>query len=88
MKFGEWQFCKFYEQCSPLKLHCRRSFFGVLGMPVAALGFTLAWRRPRHVFLLLPWPPYKAQTSSPFFLPLPLFSRRHRRYSSEPASLP
>ena len=85
MKFGEWQFCKFCEQCLLLKLHRQRSFFGVPGMPVATLGFALAQRWPQCVFLLLPWPPYKAQMSSPFFLPLPLFSRRHRRYSGEPA---
>ena len=42
MNFCEWQFCNFYEQCSPPKLHCRRSFGLLLVARVAV--WASRWR--------------------------------------------
>ena len=61
MKFGEWQFCKFDEQCSPLALHRWR----------ASVSFqSRAWPSGRHVgmakasawLLCASWSRYKPAT--------------------------
>ena len=76
MNFGEWQFCNIDEQCSPLLLHAGELRFAssrARGRP----GVALARLRLRRGFLALPWLPYKALESSPFFFSFALFSSRH-----------
>ena len=82
MKFGEWQFCNFDEQCSPLALHRRR----------ASVSFqSRAWPSGRRVgtakasvwLLCASWSCYKPATvavlrflfSSVFQSPPPLLRR-------------
>ena len=60
------------------------TFCSVPDTHVATLGFALARRRPLRVVSLIPWPLYKAQTPSPFFLSLLCFSRRRRSSPSSP----
>ena len=61
--------------------------------PMAALGFALAWRRPRHGFLLLPCPRYKAShrrhpsSFPPLFFPAAPPSLR-RAFAVDLAPLP
>ena len=50
-------------------------FYWLPVTPVAALGFALAWRRPRRGFLLLPGRPFIARASPPFFFSLHLLFR-------------
>ena len=54
---------------------------------VAILGFALARERCRRGFSLLPWPPYKAPTSSSLFFLRPLFFPTLPIISGEPSSL-
>ena len=70
MNFGVWQFCNFCEQCSPPKLHCRRSFFGVPGVswPSLMSRWRGEWFRRGFLELLRRAISTKTSSSSFFFL--------------------